>query len=92
METDFQITTTLGKVLDQAAKDEMRTQVRMGTFNIETRPAGAEMVGGTLKMRAKQKADGFLDKLKARLCLQGDQQEERSDLDTWVAIGNCRGT
>ena len=82
----------LAKCWIKAAKDEMRTQVRMGTFSIEPRPAGAEMVGVTLKMRAKQKADGFLDKLKARLCLRGDQQEERSDLDTWVAIGNCRGT
>ena len=81
----------LQKCWRKAILDEVRTQVRLETFAIEPRPHGAEMVDVTVKFRAKQKADGFLDKLKARMCLRGDQQEERLDLDTWIAIENCRG-
>ena len=63
-------------------KDELRIQFRMETFKIQPRPHGAEQVDVTLKFRAKQKVDGFIDKLKARMCLRGDQQRERGPILT----------
>ena len=59
----------LAKCWIKATKDEIRTQVLMGTFRIKPRPTGGEMVCVTLKLLAKQAAGGFLDKLKACLCL-----------------------
>ena len=59
----------LAKCWIKATKDEIRTQVLMGTFRIKPRPTGVEMVCVTLKLLAKQTAGGFLDKLKACLCL-----------------------
>ena len=75
----------LQKAWIKSVKDELRTQFRIETFKIQPRPHGAKQVDVTLKFRAKQKADGFIDKLKARMCLRGDQQRERSDFDTCIS-------
>ena len=40
----------------------------------------------TAKFWTKIKSDGTIDKLKARICLQGDKQAEMADFDTWSPI------
>ena len=44
----------------------------------------------TAKFRTKIKSDGTVEKLKARVCLRGDQQAELTDFDTWCAIANFK--
>ena len=41
----------------------------------------------TTKFRTKIKPDGTVEKLKARICLRGDQQEKDNEYDTWCKIG-----
>ena len=45
----------------------------------------------TAKFRTKIKSDGTIEKLKARVCLRGDQQAEMMDFETWCPVGNFRG-
>lgn len=41
-------------------------------------------------MRVKAQANGKLEKAKVRVCLRGDQQEERADESTWCLIAGHR--
>ena len=73
----------------KSMQEEGLQHFRKGTFKIEKRGESEEMVGVTAKFRAKQKQDGNLEKCKLRWCLRGDQQEERTDNETWCATKNA---
>ena len=44
----------------------------------------------TAKFRTKIKSDRTIDKLKARICLQGEKQAEMADFDTWSPIASFK--
>ena len=72
-------------------KEEWGTLKRMNTFKHATKPEHAPLVPVTVKCRVKLQSNGMIDKLKTRICLRGDMQDEKTDFDTWCAIGNFRG-
>ena len=76
----------------KSMQEEGLQHFRKSTFKIKKLGEGEEMVGVTAKFRAKKKQDGNLEKCKSRWCLRGDQQEERTDNETWCAIENASGT
>ena len=64
--------------------------VKMKTFQKENPATDDPIIPTTTKFRTKLKADGTADKLKARVCLRGDQQAKYSDYDTWCPIASFR--
>lgn len=50
---------------------EISTIEKTGTWTTVPRPTGRNIVGGTRVFRIKQKADGSIEKYKARLVTQG---------------------
>ena len=56
----------------KSMQEEGLQHFRKGTFKIEKRGEGEEMIGVTEKFRAKQKQDENLEKCKSCWCLRGD--------------------
>ena len=63
---------------------------KMITFKKQQPGPDDPIIPTMTKFRTKLKADGTVDKLKARICLWGDQQALYSDLDTWCPIASFR--
>eukprot|EP00953_Heterococcus_sp_UTEX-ZZ885_P039071 20043-Heterococcus_DN1.PRE.3 len=58
---------------------EIKAQIDNGTWDLVSLPIGAHAIGSKFVLRVKYKADGSLDKLKARLVAQGFTQVEGKD-------------
>ena len=75
----------------KSLKNELLLLIKqMGTFLKEKPGPNDPIIAVTVKFQAKLKADGTIDKLKARICLRGDQQAKYIDHDTWCAIATFR--
>ena len=80
----------LKKVWIDALRQEINTLLKETTFIQEPKPDDEPIIPVTAKMRVKAQANGKLEKAKVRVCLRGDQQEERADESTWCPIAGHR--
>ena len=80
----------LKKVWIDALRQEINTLLKETTFIQEPKPDDQPIIAVTAKMRVKAQANGKLEKAKVRVCLRGDQQEERADESTWCPIAGHR--
>ena len=71
-------------------KAELNTLLRMKTFAIEEKPHDEPVISVTAKFRVKLQSNGKVEKLKTRICLRGDKQQELTDWDTWCPIAVFR--
>ena len=71
-------------------KAELNTLLRMKTFAIEEKPRDEPVIPVTAKFRVKLQSNGKVEKLKTRICLRGDKQQELTDWDTWCPIAGFR--
>ena len=62
----------------------------MKTFAIEEEPRDEPVIPVTAKFRVKLQSNGKVEKLKTRICLRGDKQQELTDWDTWCPIAGFR--
>jgi len=80
--------TALGDACWRAAmEDEHSALLRNGTWTLVPRPPGQNVIGSRLVFKVKQKADGSVDKFKARLVTQGFTQRCGVDyFDTYSPV------
>jgi hypothetical protein len=71
----------------QAMEDEHAALLRNGTWTLVPPPPGCNVIGSRWVFKVKHKADGSLDKFKARLVAQGFTQRYGLDyLDTYSPV------
>jgi hypothetical protein len=76
----------------EAIKKEIKSLIENGTFDINDKPHPTEQVIPTIFVfKAKQRADGYLDKLKARAVQRGDLQKSLPDEDTFSPCATSWG-
>ena len=71
-------------------KTELNTLLNMKTFALDEKPAGEPIIPVTAKFRAKLKSNGSVKKLKTRICLRENKQQELTEWDTWCLIDGFR--
>ena len=70
-----------------AMEDEHAALMRNGTWSLVPRPPGQNVIGSRWVFKVKHKADGSVDKFKARLVAQGFTQRYGVDyLDTFSPV------
>jgi hypothetical protein len=68
-----------------AIKDEIKTLIANDTFDLTATPRhGEQVIPVKLVYKAKQRSDGYLDKLKVRAVQRGDLQWSKPDEDTFL--------
>lgn len=78
-------------MLDEKWRNAMRQEIdaldENGTWTIETLPSGKKAIGCKWVFRLKFKADGTLERYKARLVVLGNNQVEGTDFtDTFAPV------
>jgi hypothetical protein len=64
---------------EEAIKKELDSLKKLKTWELVDKPAKANIVGNKFVFKIKRKADGTIDKYKARLCAKGFTQKEGID-------------
>ena len=66
---------------------ELKILRDLGPFKMMSRPRGANILDSTWDFRKKRYPDRLLKKLKARLCVRGDQQVDGVDvIETFAPV------
>ena len=72
---------------DEAMTKELKGMVDLGSFEMVSRPRGANILQSTWAFKRKWFPDGTLKKYKARFCVRGDQKNEGVDaFDTYAPV------
>ena len=72
---------------DDAMVQELKSLAGLGSFEMVSRPRGANVLQSTWAFKRKRYPDGLLKKYKARFCVRGDQQIEGVDVfDTYAPV------
>jgi len=80
------------KLWMKAIEDEIKTLINNDTFDLDEKPRhGEQVIPIKLVCKAKQRSDGFLDKLKVRAVQRGDLQWYKPEEDTWSPCASSWG-
>jgi hypothetical protein len=76
----------------KAIVDEIKTLIANDTFDLTEKPRhGEQVIPIKLIYKAKQRSDGYLEKLKVRAVQRGDLQWHKPDEDTWSPCASAWG-
>ncbi len=76
----------------KAIESEIKTLIDNGTFDLSETPRhGEQVIPIKLVYKAKQRSDGYLDKLKVRGVQRADLQWHKPDEDTWSPCASSWG-